>query len=196
MSRYSIINTFLNSITYIIPINNQNECYLVDCGDIEKVIEQGWTVKGVFLTHCHFDHIYGINKLVESYPEVKIYTNEAGVIGLTNPRVNFSKYHDEVEDFAFKYPESLSLIEKDGTLILDTDTIVNALFTPGHDASCISYIIGNHIFTGDAYIPGIKTVTTFPRSDKEKATQSLLRLQQYERNGYIICPGHGEIMRK
>lgn len=191
-----ITNIFLNSITYIIPISDENECYLVDCGDIEKVIEQGWTVKGVFLTHCHFDHIYGINKLVESYPEVKIYTNEAGIIGLTNPRVNFSKYHEEVEDFSFSYIENVSLIEKEGMLILENDIIVNALFTPGHDASCISYIIGNHLFTGDAYIPGIKTVTTFPRSNKEKATQSLLRLQQYERTGYIICPGHGEIMRK
>lgn len=191
-----ITNIYLNSITYIIPINDENECYLVDCGDIEKVIEQGWLVKGVFLTHCHFDHIYGINKLVESYPEVKIYTNEAGIIGLTNPRVNFSKYHDEVEDFSFLYSKNIRMIEKEGMLILDNDIIVNVLFTPGHDDSCISYIIGNQLFTGDAYIPGIKTVTTFPRSNKEKASQSLLRLQQYERNGYMICPGHGDIMKK
>ena len=191
-----ITNKFLNSITYIIPINDGEKCYLVDCGDIEKVIEQGWSVKGVFLTHCHFDHIYGINKLVESYPEVKIYTNEVGIIGLTNPRVNFSKYHDEVEDFSFSYPKNISLIEKEGMLIIENDIIVNALFTPGHDTSCISYIIGNYLFTGDAYIPGIKTVTTFPRSNKKQAAESLLRLQQYEKIGYMICPGHGEIMKK
>ena len=185
-----IINKFFNSITYIIPINDSKECYLVDCGDIENVVEQGWRVKGVFLTHCHFDHIYGINKLVEYYPEVKIYTNESGMMGLINPRLNFSKYYEEIEDFSFLYLKNIILIEKEEILILYDNLNVKPLFTPGHDVSCISYIIGNNLYTGDAYIPDIKTVTTFPGSNKEQAVQSLLRLQNMEQQGFNIYPGH------
>lgn len=191
-----IINKFLNSITYIIPIKDSKECYLVDCGDVEKVVEQGWKVKGVFLTHCHFDHIYGINKLIEYFPNAIIYTNEEGRNGLVDPRMNFSKYHDEVEDFSFSYIENINLIKQEDMLIIYNDFKVKPLFTPGHDVSCISYIIGNNLFTGDAYIPEIKTVTTFPMSDKKLAEESLLRLHQYERMGYVICPGHGEIKKK
>ncbi|MBO5016390.1 MAG: MBL fold metallo-hydrolase [Bacteroidaceae bacterium] len=186
-----IINKFLNSITYIIPIKDSKECYLVDCGDIEEIVEHGWQVKGVFLTHCHFDHIYGINKLIKYYPDAMIYTNEEGRNGLVNPRVNFSKYHDEVEDFEFLYLENIRLIEKEILMSLADDLIVKVLLTPGHDSSCISYIIGNYLFTGDAYIPGIKTVTTFPRSNKKQASESLVRLQKIENKyGYIICAGH------
>lgn len=191
-----IVNSIFNSITYILPTDGHGECWLVDCGDIEKVVEQGFKVKGVLLTHCHFDHIYGINKLVDFYPNVEIYTNEEGMKGLINPRINFSKYHDEVEDFACLFPENIKLITREGGLTLYKDFKVEVLLTPGHDSSCISYIIGNKLFTGDAYIPGIKPVTIFPRSNKEQAAESLLQLQQYERNGYMICPGHSEIIKQ
>ena len=190
MSKYLIINTFHNSITYILPYNG-NHCFLVDCGDIEKVIECGWVVSGVLLTHAHFDHCYGLNQLIETFPMAKVFTNKAGKEALLNPRWNFSRYHDEVEDFVFKYPESSLIIEQNHILFTIENIKVESFCSHGHDPSCISYIIGNNLYTGDAYIPGVKTVTTFPRSNKEQAAKSLARLLELERMyGYTICAGH------
>ena len=81
-----IVNRIFNSITYILPTGNEKDCWLVDCGDVEKVIEKGWNVKGVLLTHAHCDHIYGLNKLMEAFPEALVYTNAEGKEGLMNPR--------------------------------------------------------------------------------------------------------------
>ena len=168
----------------------ENECYLVDCGDVEKIIGQGWKVRGVLLTHSHFDNIYGLNKLVEKFPEALVYTNQAGKEGLVNDKRNFSRYHTEVENFIFSKMENVRVLEE-GMQIIDGGLNVNVLFTPGHDPSCISYIIGKNLFTGDAYIPGIKTVTSFPRSCKEQAAISLAQLQELEKeDGYIVCAGH------
>ena len=36
-----IVNRIFNSITYILPTGNEKDCWLADCGDVEKVIEQG-----------------------------------------------------------------------------------------------------------------------------------------------------------
>jgi len=187
----TVVNSILNSITYILPINGlEKECYLVDCGDVEKVIEQGWKVRGVLLTHSHFDHIYGLNKLVEIFSEALVYTNQAGKEGLVNEKWNFSRYHTEVDNFIFSKMENVRVLEE-GVQTLDGGLNVNVLFTPGHDPSCISYIIGNNLFTGDAYIPGIKTVTTLPKSNKEQAYESLARLQNLENKfGYTVCAGH------
>lgn len=80
-----IVNLIYNSITYILPVGNQRNCWLVDCGDVEKVIEQGWNIKGVLLTHVHFDHIYGINNLLEVFPDARIYTNAEGEKGYKIP---------------------------------------------------------------------------------------------------------------
>lgn len=185
-----IVNTIFNSITYILPVGDTHDCWLVDCGDVEKVIEQGWQVRGVLLTHAHFDHIYGLNKLMEVFPDVLVYTNEPGAEGLQNPRWNFSRYHEEVENFVFCKPENVRVLETEDVCELDKELHVEVLFTPGHEPSCITYKIGNCLYSGDAYIPGIKVVTTFPRSNKQHAVESLARLQELERSGLKIMPGH------
>ena len=189
-----IVNQIFNSITYILPIGAEKECYLVDCGDVEKIIVQGWKVRGVLLTHSHFDHIYGLNKLVEAFPEVLVYTNQTGKEGLVNDKWNFSRYHTEVENFVFSKMENVKVLEE-GVQTLDGDLHVNVLFTPGHDPSCISYIVEKNLYTGDAYIPGIEPFQKFPRSNKEQATESLVRLQELENKyGYIIYAGHPSIL--
>ena len=190
MSVSYIVNSVFESLTYILPINDEKECYLVDCGDVEKIIDQGWKVSGVLLTHSHFDHIYGLNKLVEIFPEVLVYTNQAGKEGLGNAKWNFSRYHTEVDNFIFSRMESVRVLEE-GIQTLNGDLHVNVLFTPGHDPSCISYIVENNLYTGDAYIPGIEPFQKFPRSNKEQVLESLVRLQQLETiHGYTVCAGH------
>lgn len=37
-----IVNSFLSSVTYILPAGNGKDCWLVDCGDVEKAVEAGW----------------------------------------------------------------------------------------------------------------------------------------------------------
>lgn len=184
-----IVNRVFNSITYILPVGSQHDCWLVDCGDVEKIIAQGWNVLGVLLTHSHTDHIYGLNKLIETFPDALVYTNAEGAMGLQNPKWNFSHYHDDVEDFVLARPENVRVIKNEGLLDLG-DIQVEVLFVSGHEPSCVAFRVGNDLYTGDAYIPGVKVITTFPRSKKQQAEESLARLQELERSGLYIWSGH------
>ena len=185
-----IVNSVFNSITYIIPINNQKDCWLIDCGDISEIVDQGWNVKGVLLTHIHFDHIYGLNKLMEYFPNIVVYTNNEGKEGLMNPKYNFSRYHEEIDSFVFSHPQNVNILSTESSLLLESNICVDVLFTPGHDPSCLSFRIDDYLFTGDAYIPGIKTIDTFPRSHKGLAMDSVIRIQELEKLGLHIKPGH------
>ena len=184
-----IVNSFLSSVTYILPAGNGKDCWLVDCGDVEKVVEAGWNVKGVLLTHSHCDHIYGLNKLIEVFPDALVYTNAEGAKGLKNPRWNFSLYRHEVEDFVFGYPRNVRVIEEEGVVDLG-GMRVEVLFVPGHEPSCLAFRVGDELFTGDAYIPGVKVLATLPRSNKRQAAESLERLQRLEALGLKVMPGH------
>lgn len=185
-----IVNSIFASITYILPVGSSRDCWLVDCGDVEQVMEQGWHVRGVLLTHAHFDHIYGLNRLMDFFPDALVYTNAEGKEGLMNPKWNFSRYHDDVEPFVFCKPENVRVIDCEGTINLEKDLAVETFFTSGHEPSCVSYRIGKMLFAGDSYIQGIKVVTNFPRSNKQQALESLARLQEMERTGFHIMPGH------
>lgn len=187
-----ITNSIFSSRTYWLKENIQERVWLVDCGDFDKVIQrlpEKSKVVGVLLTHVHFDHIYGLNQLMRAFPKCKVYTNDFGQKSLTDPKRNFSRYHTDVDDFIFEHPESVVIVGEGEKIELFEGVYADVYFTPGHDESCLCYEVDGNLFTGDAYIPGIKTVTTFPHSSKKKAVESDIRISSLVR-GMTVYPGH------
>lgn len=195
LSLHRFINSLFSSNTYLLYKEDEIFVWLVDCGDVEPVVqwckERGRRVEGVFITHSHFDHIYGLYDLLGYYPNVKIYTSLYGEIGLSSSRYNMSLYHEQ--PFEFK-GEKIILYDGDKmSLYPGVDLFVTE--TPGHDWSCLSYLVNNYLFTGDSYIPGLKVVTNFPKSDKQKAIKSLDKIQNLAKRALYICPGHEKIQQ-
>lgn len=188
-----IRNSHLNSITYILTSTKDECCVLIDCGFSDELIptllSNRAKIKAVFLTHIHYDHIYGLNRLLEHFPDTLVYTNEEGRDALTDTKKNFSKYHPEIEPFVFGYPNNVRLLKESEVEIFEGEKM-QILYTPGHDVTCFSFIANKFLFTGDAYIPGVKTIMNFPRSSRDDAKNSLTLLKKLEKQGYIICPGH------
>ena len=190
-----IVNNIFTSNTWMLFDDCYDYCWLVDIGDYEKVsdvLPSGIKIRGLLLTHTHFDHTYGINALNEAHPECRIYTTEYGKIALYDDKKNFSKYHEA----SFVYNgNNVEVLNEGDQLELYPGTILTAYATPGHCPSCLTYVIGNWIFTGDAYIPGVKVVTKLPMGDKKLAAESIERIKSLA-EGKKICPGHGPVFEK
>ena len=88
------INSIFNSNTYLIEDKSYDYCWLIDIGDTDYLIDNSLNIKGIFLTHSHFDHIYGINKIIENFPNCTIYTSKSGGDALYSDKLNLSKYHE------------------------------------------------------------------------------------------------------
>ena len=71
-------------------------------------------------------------------------------------------------------------------------TFVEVFETPGHDKSCLTYKVENHVFSGDSYIPGIKVMASFPNSNREEAWISKERIMELIKDCNLY-PGHGNI---
>lgn len=71
------------------------------------------------------------------------------------------------------------------------DSILTVYETPGHCPSCLTYSVGQYLFTGDSYIPGMAIVTNLPKGDKLLAQSSLERIMALA-EGKSICAGHGD----
>ena len=67
---------------------------------------------------------------------------------------------------------------------------IEVMATPGHDTSCLTYKMGLNLFTGDAYIPGVKVFYKFPRGNKELALSSYEMLANMQKEGFHIYCGH------
>ena len=185
-----ITNRVFNSRTYIISNTGFDRVWLVDCGDTDKVLELigEKSVEGVLLTHAHSDHIYGLEELIKRYPSVKICTNVAGVEALRSPKLNLSHYHSEYPDILIEAPENIHVLAEGNTVDV-LGFAVKVYETPGHSPSCITYIVDDMAFTGDAYIPDVKVFTGFPLSNRKQAVLSEERIKQLTMNCSILS-GH------
>ena len=187
------INSFFSSNTYFIILNNR-ECWMIDCGDftpLQKYINSNNLIlKGVLLTHTHYDHIYGLNNLVDTYRNINIYTNDFGQKALVSNKLNLSKYHNE--NFKLQGGNIIEVFHNDKIRLNETTNIV-FYFVPGHDKSSIMFEIGDCYFTGDAYIPGKRTILAFPNSNKVDQKKSAIFIENKIRYANIFA-GHGSVV--
>lgn len=183
-----IINSIFDSITWLLSEAESNQVWLVDCGDINLILEKlkGKNIAGVLLTHAHFDHIYGLPELVKQFPDCVVYTNSSGREALGNARLNMSRYHESPITLEEKY---VRLCEEGDEITLFDDCAAQVLSTPGHHPSCLTFAIDRYLFTGDAFIPGIKVVTNLPGGNKEQAKASKERIEAML-SSHQVCAGH------
>lgn len=187
-----IINSVFSSNTFILSDSKENSCWLIDIGDVKPALERigSKKLKGVFLTHTHYDHIYGINQLLEYYPDCVVYTSVKGKEGLFSDKLNFSRYHGDPIIFKGLKIYVVSNSEQIGLFEGVTFTV---LLTPGHDWSCVSYYTDKEIFTGDSYIPNVKLITSLPHSNKDDAKKSLDKIMELCKIRDIY-PGHNNVV--
>ena len=186
-----IVNTIFTSKTYILFCEVEDKAWLVDIGDVEPVVEfldeKGLTVAGVFLTHAHFDHIYGIPELVKCYPQCKVYVTEYAKAGLASDKLNLSRYHET--PVTYKRDNVVVVHEGDSMRLFEGEPKMEFYETPGHNPGCLTMVLGDMIFTGDAYIPGVGANTQLPHANKEQAQLSLDRILKLA-EGRTILSGH------
>ncbi len=185
-----IVNSIYSSNTFIVSSDNSSSAWLVDCGDAEPILKwcglNGKELLGIFLTHVHFDHIYGLNAVLHKFPGCTVYTSGYGAEALYNDRKNLSFYHGQAIEYNGAEP---IILTANDTIEIFPDKRVQVIETPGHNNSCLTYIIDNYIFTGDSYIPELKVVTNLPGGNKLEAEVSLARIKKLAENK-IICAGH------
>ena len=187
-----ITNHFFNSRTYVLSAESSEDVWLVDCGDVEQALKRlanGKRVKGVLITHTHADHIYGINRLLELFPEAAVFTNPFGHGALDDARLNITRYHNEVPDLVITKRENVRVVDEGDAIILFEGVEAEVFSTVGHDASCLTYRVESSLFTGDSYIPGVPVVARFPKSNKKLAAASEARIRTLA-EGLTVYPGH------
>ena len=185
-------NKIFSSNTYILSSEKTVEFWIIDIGDLSPVLkyfEEGFSLKGVFITHSHFDHIYGLNLLIDKFPFCTVYLSEFAKEGLYCAKLNMSYYHEA--PMVFKGSNTLILKEKDKVNLFE-NKFLYVLETPGHNEGCLTFKVENYLFTGDSYIPNVKVVTNLKGGNKEANIKSLEKIKSYIGKNTILCPGHGE----
>ena len=173
---------------YIVCAENAKSCAVIDPGYepervLTKVKELGLTVDAVLLTHGHFDHVGGVEKIVTE-------TNCA----LWMSESDWSQFPSPIT--AYFYPlANCDFTEvqfcEDGEMIHAGGLTFEVLSTPGHTYGSVCFVCEDAIFSGDTLFCRSCGRTDLPGGNWDTIQESLNRLSELP-GDYTVYPGHGE----
>ena len=177
---------------YFVYRENSSEIIVVDPADkgeylYEKLSEQGFVIKGILLTHAHFDHIWGSNALRE-LSKAPIYAYEDEKVLCENVRANVSagvgRPYTVVPDFYVKDNEEITI----------AGITCKVLATPGHTiGSCCYYFEEDGILlSGDTLFQESVGRTDFPTGSAGTLNRSIKTRLFPLPDDTKVFPGHGD----
>ncbi|MEG2229009.1 MAG: MBL fold metallo-hydrolase, partial [Odoribacter sp.] len=141
----------------------------------------------ILLTHEHFDHIWGVEKLREKY-DCKVISSFNCSSLITDPKKNLSLFYDQK---GFRCSPADMIIEDLSNPMNFQSYDIYFYNTPGHSSGSICIKIKNYLFTGDTLMENMKTPTKLPGGDQLLLQLSLDFIVCNFPKDTIIFPGHG-----
>jgi len=182
--------------TYII-YDETGECIIVDPANYEPTEDQALSA---FIsehnlvpvlninTHCHIDHILGINHVKQAF-KVPFHAHESEEKLISN-----APLMGKVFGFNMEHPPVIDHFIGHGEVIVFGNTELRALHVPGHSAGSLAFFApdGEFVITGDALFAGSIGRTDLPGGDYDTLIASISSNLFSLPPGTTVWPGHGE----
>ena len=189
------IDTWIGDPTncYIVFDEDSLETMVIDpAGDVNKIIEMinilNGKLKYIYLTHCHGDHIGGVNELKRKMDgKILIHRLDADV--LNNPDINLTEYI------------GMENIDLEVDSIIDDKDLIHlgkleflVIHTPGHTQGGTSLYCKQEglLFSGDTMFRGTWGRTDLPTSSRVEIINSISKKLLKLPDETIVYPGHGK----
>ena len=178
--------------------DGQEACTLVDPGmstaDTAQELfdfleEKGLKPDAILLTHGHFDHVWGVERVLEKY-SVPVYMHPAD--------------KDILRQISLSFPgaESLSFLKHnfptvdiaDGDILTTGGTQWKVIHTPGHTPGGVCYYSAENslLLSGDTLFAGSIGRTDLGGGDYDQLMDSLLHKVLVLPDDTDVIPGHGQ----
>ncbi|MHA7879983.1 MAG: MBL fold metallo-hydrolase [Saccharospirillum sp.] len=129
---------------------------------VDFVAEHDLKLHYVLETHAHADHLSSSQLFRDEYPGIQVAISER----ITTVQKTFKSVFN-LEDSFVTDGEQFDYLIKDFEELKAGTLTIKALPTPGHTPACLSFLIGDAVFTGDAlFMPDFGTGRCdFPAGD-------------------------------
>lgn len=185
----------LQANCYVVYNKENKEAFLVDPGaDYKKINrflkENELTLKAIFLTHGHIDHIGATHSFLVEHPNLPIYIHQEDASFLTHPEMNLSSSFGQ-GNYVIQSNHLHLLNDLDVVNVANKEVVCHHF--PGHTPGSCMYFIEDEalIFSGDVLFAGAIGRFDLPYGNRMDTIASLQAMKTITKD-YVVYPGHEE----
>jgi hydroxyacylglutathione hydrolase len=174
-------------------VTSGEDCWVVDCGYepgelIAHIQAHSLKPSAILLTHCHADHIAGLDQLRSVIGNVPVMCHESESTWNMNPMLNLSG----LAGMPVTAEPPNGFLTPGNEITLGSSTW-EVLHSPGHSPGSICFIHRdtNHAIVGDTLFAGSIGRHDFPTSDVDDLRHSIREVLMKLPDEMTIYPGHG-----
>lgn len=174
-------------------VTADDDCWVVDCGYapeelIEHLLANALTPSAILLTHCHSDHIAGLDQLRSAIGNVPVMCHESEAQWNMNPMLNLSGLAGM--PITAEAPNGFLTPGNEITL---GNTTWEVLHAPGHSPGSICFVHrdSNQAIVGDTLFAGSIGRHDFPTSNVDDLRHSIKEVLMKLPDEMTFYPGHG-----
>jgi glyoxylase-like metal-dependent hydrolase (beta-lactamase superfamily II) len=153
----------------------------------EQIIQNGWTVAHILLTHAHFDHVGGLGELKElTGAPIAIHPDAV-------PMLEQAPRAGALWGFTIEPPPAPDSLLAEGQRIEVGELLANVLFTPGHAPGhvCFHLPAERVVFDGDVLFQNSIGRTDLPGGDFDLLIGSIREKLLPLPDETVVLSGHG-----
>ncbi|MDZ4830952.1 MAG: MBL fold metallo-hydrolase [Phycisphaerae bacterium] len=170
------------------------DCWIVDCGESPQPLfafieREGLRPVGIALTHCHVDHIKGIDQALSRFGALPILAHELERDFNAEPTLNLSAFAGS-GDVSVTAPTAFVA---DGDVVDLCGSRWTVRHVPGHSPGSVAYVHlpSKQALVGDTLFKDSIGRYDFPTSDGRALKRSVLEVLMSLPDDLEIRPGHG-----
>jgi len=187
-----IVKTFveppIENNNYLLIDEESKEAILIDCSNDDAKIQETLKeydakLKGILLTHGHFDHILGIKQ----DNKIPVYMNKNDMLQVDG----MNKYLPYFNLPPVEIPKITNFVEDEQTIMLG-DKEIKIITTPGHTQGGVCYYVEDMLFSGDTIFKESVGRCDLEGGDFEQIVESIKNKIFTLPPKTKIFPGHGQ----
>jgi len=173
---------------YIVGCKITKEALVIDpAGECDRIFkeatEKGYSIKYIFNTHSHIDHVMGNRWMHElTNAQIIIHSKESNSLVNQSPQM--------MSMFGAEPSPPADITVGDGDTIAIGETSLKVLHTPGHSPGSISLYRKGIVFTGDTLFVGGVGRTDLAGGSSEILVSSIRNKLFTLPDETIVAPGH------